>query len=463
MVNNDDIQLESSVRETESRRQSRRESSTAYVHDVPPNGGYGWVCTFCVFLINIHTWGVNSAWGVILAHLLSHSTFPGASRIEYSFIGGLSISCAMLIGPLASKMQKLVGTNITLFLGNILLFVALLGASYAYQIWHLFLTQGVCFGVGMGLLYLPAMAVLPHWFSTRRSLSMGIAGAGAGIGGLIYNLAAGAAVKNLGISMTYKILAFCSLGANSVSSILLRSRGSPHVDTRKKTIKLSDFGRMEILLLMLWGTVTEFGYIALFYSLPDYAASIGLSTGQGSIIGAMLNLGLTVGRPIVGYCSDHFGRITVPTIVTAFCGLYCLAIWIPAHSFGVLILFSLLAGTVCGTFWGTVTPVMVEVVGLGRLPSTWTLICFILAAPTAVAEPIALSLVNGSGYLPTKIFVGCMFFLGALTLWILRLWKCYEVEVKSNQGEGFAMDKRSSITGFVKWVRPRKLLMQGPI
>ena len=28
--------------------------------DVPPDGGYGWICTVCFFLINAHTWGVNS-------------------------------------------------------------------------------------------------------------------------------------------------------------------------------------------------------------------------------------------------------------------------------------------------------------------------------------------------------------------------------------------------------------------
>ena len=28
--------------------------------DVPPNGGYGWVCVGCVFWINAHTWGINS-------------------------------------------------------------------------------------------------------------------------------------------------------------------------------------------------------------------------------------------------------------------------------------------------------------------------------------------------------------------------------------------------------------------
>lgn len=24
------------------------------------DGGYGWVCVLCVFLINAHTWGINS-------------------------------------------------------------------------------------------------------------------------------------------------------------------------------------------------------------------------------------------------------------------------------------------------------------------------------------------------------------------------------------------------------------------
>ena len=61
------------------------------LEDVTPDGGYGWICTMCVFLINANTWGVNSAWGIFLAKYLSDSSFPEASQLEYALIGGLSV------------------------------------------------------------------------------------------------------------------------------------------------------------------------------------------------------------------------------------------------------------------------------------------------------------------------------------------------------------------------------------
>jgi hypothetical protein len=34
--------------------------------NLPPDGGYGWVCVACNFMINGHTWGLNSTYGVFL-------------------------------------------------------------------------------------------------------------------------------------------------------------------------------------------------------------------------------------------------------------------------------------------------------------------------------------------------------------------------------------------------------------
>ncbi|OAP59401.1 hypothetical protein AYL99_06699 [Fonsecaea erecta] len=431
--------------------------------DVPPNGGYGWVCTACVFLINAHTWGLNSAWGIFLAHYLSDPAFQHASHLEYALIGGLSISQSLLSAPVVNISVRHLGMRATLLVGTVLVFAALFGASYATEIWHLFMTQGVCFGWAMGFLYIPATAVLPQWFSTRRSLAMGIASSGAGLGGLAYNLAANAIVQRLGINWAYRILAFCGLAVNGACSLLLKDRNKA-VQPLQNAFNYREYGHIEVILVVIWGVLTELGYIVLLYSLPNYATSIGLTASQGSVVGAVLNLGLGIGRPVIGYYSDAFGRINMATIMTAVSGVLCLALWVPAKSYGVLIAFALMSGCVCGIFWNTVTPVTAEVVGLKRLPSSFGVICLSLVVPTTFAEPIALEMVSASGYLSSQIFVGCMFLLAAASTWVLRSWKINQVELKA------AREQRSSEPNAVPtwrdhghWLTPQKLLWLGRV
>ncbi|KXL43191.1 hypothetical protein M433DRAFT_150314 [Acidomyces richmondensis BFW] len=403
-------------------RYERPQTNVTSRQDIPPDGGYGWVCTGCVCLINAHTWGINSAWGVFLAHFLSHSTFPKASRLEYALIGGLSISQALLVSPLVAVFRQKIGTRGTLLLGTMLVSASMFASSFATQIWHLFLTQGACFGYGMGFLYITASAVLPQWFSKRRSLALGIASSGAGLGGLAYNLGSGAGVEFIGVQWTYRVLAVCTAVVNGVCALLLKDRNST-VRPRKQAFDIREFGRVEICLIIAWGFFTELGYIVLLYSLPNYAISVGLSPAQGSMVGAILNLGLAVGRPAIGWCSDTFGRINVATAMTALCSIYCLILWIPAYSYGILLVFAFASGTVTGTFWACVVPVMTEVVGLQRLPLAFGMVCLPLVLPTTFAEPIALQLVYSSGYLTSKIFVAFAFLIGASSVFALRYWK----------------------------------------
>jgi MFS family permease len=282
----------------------------------------------------------------------------------------------------------------------------------------------------MGFLYLTATSVLPQWFSQRRSLAVGIASSGAGAGGIVYNLVAGAAAESLGLSWTYRILAFCSLGVNLICSLLLKDRNKI-IRPSQRSFDILELAHVEVVLLITWGIVTELGYIVLWYSLPHYATSIGLTQKQGSVVGALLNLGLAIGRPIVGHYSDRFGRINMASVMTALCGVLCLAVWAPAKTYSVLLVFALLVGMVCGTFWATIAPVTADVVGMHRLPSTFGIICLALVVPTTFAEPIALQIVAASGYLSSQVFVGCMFFLGAMSTFLLRSWKIADIKNKA--------------------------------
>ncbi|TVY80782.1 putative transporter MCH2 [Lachnellula suecica] len=392
--------------------------------DVPPNGGYGWICVICIFWVNAHTWGINSAYGIFLAYYLSSNTFPNATPLQYAFIGGLSISQALIVSPLVTLITRRYTFKTSMFIGLALETGALVGASFASQVWHLFLSQGFCFGWGMGFLYIGSAGIVPQWFSSRRSLAMGITSAGAGFGGLAYNLGTSALISQIGLSWALRVLALCQFVVNGVCTVALKDR-TKAIKPNQLAFDYRLLGEGYFLLLIGWGFFSELGYVVLLFSLPNYALSIGLSTHQGAVVGALLNLGLGIGRPIVGYFSDSMGRLNMATAMTGLCGVLCLLIWTFAKSFGLLCFFALLAGTVCGTFWSTVVPVGAEIVGLKDLPSALSIAFMMMMFPTTFAEPIALKLrrAHGDIYLDAQIFTGIMFITAALCSWFIRSWK----------------------------------------
>lgn len=249
---------------------------------------------------------------------------------------------ALIISPLATVAARKFGTQATLSIGILFETAGLLGASWANKIWHLFLSQGLSFGFGMGFLFVASVGIVPQWFSKRRSFANSIAAAGSGIGGLIYSLATNAMIKSIGLGWAFRILAIVSCAANVICTILVRDRNKA-VGSVQLAFDVRLFQRVEFLLLLGWGFFSMLGYIVLLFSLPNYAKSVGLSAQQGSVIGALLNLGqgksdltqmssltrancVGLGRPFVGYFSDAAGRINLAGACTFLAGLFCFVI-----------------------------------------------------------------------------------------------------------------------------------------
>jgi len=394
----------------------------------PPNGGYGWVCTVCCALINAHTWGLNSSYGVFLAHYLASNTFPGASSLDYAFVGSLSISCAMLVSPFATYTTRVFGTKVTLFIGIGFETASLIGASFAYQIWQLYLSQGLCFGFGMGFLFVGSVGIVPQWFTTRRSLANGFATCGSGLGGLVYSLATGAMIQSIGLAWAFRILGILAFSVNTICALLLKDRNKI-IGASQLAFETSLFKRAEYLLFNGYGWFSLLAYVVLIFSLANYANDLGLNASQASIISALLNLGQALGRPPIGYFSDSIGRINMAGLMTFLSGVFALVIWTNARSYGVLIFYALIGGTVAGTFWATVAPVSAEVVGLKNVPSALNLEWLIITLPCTFSEPIALEIVAGTGsYLGTQLFAGFMYIAAAACMLLLRGWKIGELD-----------------------------------
>ncbi|KAI4169716.1 MAG: hypothetical protein LQ348_007225 [Seirophora lacunosa] len=326
------------------RLDASNEKTEANMHDVttmgtargddepPPDGGYGW------------------AYGVYLSHYLRYNSFPGADSLDFAFVGGSSLGAATLVAPVVTLLARKFGTRPPMFGGVVALAGGFIAASFASKAWHLYLCQGVLVGVGVGFIYIPSIAILSQWFSKRRSLANGITAAGSGIGGVLFSLITGSMIENISLAWSLRITGIIAFVMTFIAVVLTRDRNKI-IQPAQRPFDTKLLSRKDVWLLLLWAFVSMLGYVTILYSLPDFAQSIGLSRTQATHVVTFLNLGTALGRPLIGFFSDRYGRILVPALLTLICGISCFAIWLPANSFGSTVLFALISGAIIGVFW----------------------------------------------------------------------------------------------------------------
>ena len=290
------------------------------------------------------------AFGIYLAHYIQADTFPDTAETTYAFIGGLAIGQITFIAPLVTHLGKRFGTRPTLAVGIVLETAALIGSSFTKQVWQLFLAQGLCFGWGCSFLYVGAIGIVPQWFSKRRSYATALAAAGSGIGGMCWSLGTQAMIQDLSLPWAFRITAIVTCTMNVVCALLMQDRNQQIVPNQK-AFDLSLLKRPEMLLIISWASFSTLGYTLILYSLPDNTLRLGMTVRQGAITGALANLGMGIGRPIVGFFSDRLGRVNMVTGATFTCTLYCLCVWTSATSYAQILIFAILGGTVLGTWW----------------------------------------------------------------------------------------------------------------
>ncbi|KAL7628253.1 hypothetical protein AAE478_002452 [Parahypoxylon ruwenzoriense] len=369
-------------------------------------GGYGWSVPSFKEIDSSH-------YAVFLAYYLRNGTF----------------GTTLLVSPLATSLVgwKRCGTRLTVFIGVVIGFI---GSSFATELWHILLSQGISFGLGMGLCFVASAAVPPQWFVKRRSFANAIAASGSGFGGLCYSLATNAMISRIGLPWTFRVLAIICFVVNGIASFFIRDRnealGSVHVAFNWKLFKRPPF-----LMFQAWMSLSLIAYTILLFSIVDYCQSVGLSASQASLIGALFNLSQGLGRPVIGLSSDSVGRLNIANLCTLFCGLLCMFFWIfGARSLASCIVFALLGGSVAGVIWATVAPICAEVVGIALIPSALSMTWLVLVLPATFAEVIAVGLRRSGpwGYLHVQIFTASLY-LGAFIFgWALRAWKVWELE-----------------------------------
>lgn len=88
----------------------------------------------------------------------------------------------ILVGVLSGPLFDLGYFRSMLYAGNFLVVFGIMMVSLSTKYWQVLLSQGLCMGLGAGLLYIPSLALVGIWFEKKRALAMGIVMSGIAVG-----------------------------------------------------------------------------------------------------------------------------------------------------------------------------------------------------------------------------------------------------------------------------------------
>lgn len=428
----DDEGQERSADEERAELELQRVDSIKSVRDAIPDKftGRGLTSVIGCAFFNFNTWGANSAYALYLQEYLKHSDFEGATKYSYAIVGGLAFSSGLIFSPLINLLVGTIGIKPTICVGVLIYFAAIMLASFATKLWHIYCTQGVLSGVGMALICVANINIVPQWFKGgpggKRNVAMGIQAAGSGLGGIIYNIGLEPLLRRKTFRWSLRAQAIMCLGLNILAVLLVKSRNASIKPVFKVYDRLvwSNFG---CLCLVFYIMFTLFGYVVLMYNLGDFTRSMGYSSEQASVVSTMVAVGIIYGRPSVGKVGDIIGPVNVTILASLLVALFTWSMWIPCRNYATAIVFAMFVGSLMGTIWLTMASINASIVGLKKFGIAMS-ISWIACGAFGFASPIiGIALkkngpANPTQYQPPAIFVGLCYFMAGVTLVVLRGW-----------------------------------------
>lgn len=173
----------------------------------------------------------------------------------------------LLIGVLAGPIYDAGYFRPLLLVGSFMLVFGHMMLSLCHAYWQVMLSQGFCVGIGAGLIYVPSVAILSTYFSTKIGAAIGIAASGSSIGGVIYPIVLHKLMPKIGFGWATRVLAFLMLATMLVPNIFMRVRVLP-----PKSRSLSDLPAFRIPAYSLITAGFFLGFMGL--SIPVFYAQV---------------------------------------------------------------------------------------------------------------------------------------------------------------------------------------------
>lgn len=401
---------------------------------------YGWILVGGVFTLLFLCFGVAYTFASFFqAFQQEFQASRGDVSLVFAISGFIYFSLGAVTGPLAER----IGARPVAIAGIVIMGIGLLLASRTTALWQVYLSYSLSVGIGIGLVYVPAVGTVQHWFIRQRGMASGLATAGIGAGNLLLPPLASAIIGFSDWRMAYVILAALVAILGLIAAFLLenspqqrgllpdgerllpREEFAPEIErkaatsaqptgaTLKEALTSRPFWMLYIACLLV-----GFGLFIPFVHLAPYARDKGLGEFAGVWLIGLIGVGSTLGRFLIGGWADRWGRRQAMATIVGGMALMLLW-WSISDNMLALIIFSLVFGLCYGGFVALAPAICADYFGRRNITSIigflYTSVAFgVLLGPTLAGLAFDLSHsytvpILGSA-IAGAIAVGCLIF-----------------------------------------------------
>ncbi|KAI9740024.1 MAG: hypothetical protein M1818_004775 [Claussenomyces sp. TS43310] len=243
---------------------NRRLTPIPELSKVPDGGLVAWLQVLMGHLVCFNAWGYINSYGLFETYYLANIPHTNASNLAW--VSSIQACLLSLVGAFSGFFHDTGYFYASVTTG---LFLQLLGTfttSASTQYWQIVLAQGLCQGLGNGLVFCPAFSVISTYFSRKRSVAVAIAASGGATGGVVFPVIAMQLMDKIGFGWTVRVMGFVQL-FNSIFILLLARPRLPSKALRN--VRILDFTVFKELpytlfavgcFLTLWSLYWAFTY-----------------------------------------------------------------------------------------------------------------------------------------------------------------------------------------------------------
>lgn len=271
-----------------------------------PNGGlWAWLQVLGGFFLLFNTWGIINTFGSYQAYYETN-LLKESSSSSIAWIGSIQAFLLLEVGALTGPIYDAGYFRELLITGSVLLVLGQMMLSLCHEFWQVLLAQAFCIGIGTGCLFVPSVAILSTYFTTRIGTAIGLAASGSSLGGVIYPIVFHKLLPQIGFAWTTRVLGFIILGTMVIPNVCMRVRVLPAKSRSLLDIKafLIPAYSLQVagLFVGFMGLYMPFFYAQL-YALQQHITSEGMAFYLLSIMNSTSVFGRIVPN-LVGHLSS---------------------------------------------------------------------------------------------------------------------------------------------------------------